>query len=57
MIKTLNQINKIKCIFIQEHDRELSHAGLFKELNFDGKKIKNIIKISKEPIKLETTVG
>ncbi len=31
--------------------------NLAKELNIDEKKIKNIIKISKEPISLETPVG
>ncbi len=57
MVETLNKINKIKRTFIQEHGREPSHAELSKELNIDEKKIKNIIKISKEPISLETPVG
>lgn len=57
MVETLNKINKIKRTFIQEHGREPSHAELAKELNLDEKKIKNIIKISKEPISLETPVG
>ncbi|MGB8467918.1 MAG: RNA polymerase sigma factor RpoD [Candidatus Babeliales bacterium] len=57
MVETLNKINKIKRIFIQEHGREPSHTELSKELNIDEKKIKNIIKISKEPISLETPVG
>lgn len=57
MVETLNKINKIKRTFIQEHGREPSHAELAKELNIDEKKIKNIIKISKEPISLETPVG
>ncbi len=57
MVETLNKINKIKRIFIQEHGREPSYAELAKELNIDEKKIKNIIKISKEPISLETPVG
>lgn len=57
MVETLNKINKIKRIFIQEHGREPSHTELAKELNLDEKKIKNIIKISKEPISLETPVG
>ena len=42
---------------MQEHGREPTHAELSKELNLDEKKIKNIIKISKEPISLETPVG
>ena len=57
MVETLNKINKIKRIFIQEHGREPTHTELAKELNIDEKKIKNIIKISKEPISLETPVG
>lgn len=57
MVETLNKINKIKRIFVQEHGREPSHTELAKELNIDEKKIKNIIKISKEPISLETPVG
>lgn len=57
MVETLNKINKIKRTFIQEHGREPSHAELAKKLNLDEKKIKNIIKISKEPISLETPVG
>lgn len=57
MVETLNKINKIKRTFVQEHGREPSHAELSKELNIDEKKIKNIIKISREPISLETPVG
>lgn len=57
MVETLNKINKIKHSFLQEFGREPSHAELAKKLNLDEKKIKNIIKISKEPVSLETPVG
>ena len=57
MVETLNKINKIKHVFLQEHGREPTHAELAKKLNLDEKKIKNIIKISKEPISLETPIG
>ena len=57
MVETLNKINKIKRTFVQEHGKEPTHTELAKELNLDEKKIKNIIKISKEPISLETPVG
>jgi len=57
MVETLNKINKIKRSFVQEHGREPTHAELAKTLNLDEKKVKNIIKISKEPISLETPVG
>ncbi|MBI2353253.1 RNA polymerase sigma factor RpoD [Candidatus Dependentiae bacterium] len=57
MVETLNKINKIKHTFLQEQGREPTHAELAKKLNIDEKKIKNIIKISKEPISLETPIG
>ncbi|MCX5923271.1 MAG: RNA polymerase sigma factor RpoD [Candidatus Dependentiae bacterium] len=57
MVETLNKINKIKHIFLQEHGREPTHTELAKKLNIDEKKIKNIIKISREPISLETPIG
>jgi len=57
MVETLNKINKIKRTFLQEHGREPTYTELSKELNIDEKKIKNIIKISKEPISLHTPVG
>ena len=57
MVETLNKINKIKLSFVQKEGREPTHAELAQELNLDEKKIKNIIKISKEPISLETPVG
>lgn len=57
MVETLNKINKIKHVFLQEHGREPTYTELAKKLNLDEKKIKNIIKISKEPISLETPIG
>jgi len=57
MVETLNKINKITRTHVQESGKEPSYAELAKELNLDEKKIKNIIKISKEPVSLETPVG
>ncbi len=57
MVEMLNKINKIRHMFVQQNGTEPTHAELAKELNIDEKKIKNIIKISKEPISLETPVG
>ena len=57
MVETLNKINKITRVFVQEHGREPSYQELAKTLNLDEKKIKNIIKISQEPVSLETPVG
>jgi RNA polymerase primary sigma factor len=57
MVETLSKINKITRTYVQEKGREPAYAELAKELNLDEKKIKNIIKISKEPVSLETPVG
>ncbi|PCI73968.1 RNA polymerase sigma factor RpoD [Candidatus Dependentiae bacterium] len=57
MVETLNKINKITRAYMQETGKEPGYAELAKELNLDEKKIKNIIKISKEPVSLETPVG
>lgn len=57
MVETLNKINKIKRTYLQEHGQEPSHEELAKILGTDEKKIKNIIKISKDPVSLNTTVG
>ena len=57
MVETLNKINKIKRLFVQQHGREPTYEELAKELNLDEKKVKNIIKISKEPVSLESPVG
>ncbi|MFA5074494.1 MAG: RNA polymerase sigma factor RpoD [Candidatus Babeliales bacterium] len=57
MVETLSKINKLTRSYIQNEGKEPSYAELAKELNLDEKKIKNIIKISKEPVSLETPVG
>ncbi|MFH1831632.1 MAG: RNA polymerase sigma factor RpoD [bacterium] len=57
MVETLSKINKITRAYVQEQGRDPSYAELAKELNLDEKKIKNIVKISKEPVSLETPVG
>lgn len=57
MVETLNKINKITRAHVQETGKEPSYSQLARELNLDEKKIKNIVKISKEPISLETPVG
>lgn len=57
MVETLSKINKITRAYMQEQGREPTYTELAKELNLDEKKIKNIIKISKEPVSLETPVG
>lgn len=57
IVETLNRINKTKRSFAQIHGREPSHAEIATELNMDEYKVKNIIKISKEPISLDTPIS
>jgi RNA polymerase primary sigma factor len=57
IVETLNRINKTRRIFAQANGREPSHAEIAKELGMEEHKIKNIIKISKEPISLDTPIS
>jgi len=57
MAETLNKINKIKRVFVQENGREPTIQELSKELGMDEAKIKNVIGISRDPISLETPIG
>ena len=57
MVETLNRINKTKRVFSQINGREPTYAELALELGMEEKKIKNIIKISREPISLDSPIG
>jgi RNA polymerase primary sigma factor len=57
IVETLNRINKTRRIFAQANGREPSHAEIAKELGMEENKIKNIIKVSKEPISLDTPIS
>ncbi len=57
MIETINRINKITRQYLQEHGQEPSIEELAKELNLSVDKVKNVIKITKEPISLEAPIG
>jgi RNA polymerase primary sigma factor len=57
IVETLNRINKTRRVFAQANGREPTHAEIAKDLNMEEHKIKNIIKISKEPISLDTPIS
>jgi RNA polymerase primary sigma factor len=57
MVETLHKINRLTRTAIQETGKQPSFAELAKELNLDEQKIKNIIKISRDPVSLETPIG
>jgi len=57
MIETINRINKVVRKHVQEFGKEPSEEEIAKEVKLPLEKIKNVIKITKEPISLEAPVG
>lgn len=57
MIETINRINKIIRKGLQETGKEPDLDTIAKEVGLSIDKVKNVIKITKEPVSLETPVG
>ena len=57
MIETINRINKIIRKGLQENGKEPDLDTIAKEVGLSVDKVKNVIKITKEPVSLETPVG
>jgi RNA polymerase primary sigma factor len=57
MIENINKINKITREFVQELGVEPTPEEIAKRLKMPIDKVKNIMKISKEPISIETPIG
>ena len=57
MIETINKINKVIRKHLQENGIEPDTATIAKEVDLSEEKIKQVIKITKEPISLETPMG
>ncbi|MFP4333800.1 MAG: RNA polymerase sigma factor RpoD [Campylobacterales bacterium] len=57
MIETINRINKIVRRYLQEEGKEPSVEHISNEVGLPEEKVKNVIKITKEPISLEAPVG
>lgn len=57
MIETINQINKIVREHLQKHGKEPDVAMIAKEVGLSVDKVKQVIKITKEPISLEAPIG
>jgi len=55
MIETINRINKIIRKHLQEEGKDPDLETIAEEVGID--KVKNVIKITKEPVSLETPVG
>jgi len=57
MIETINRINKIIRKGLQETGKEPDLETISREVGLSVDKVKNVIKITKEPVSLETPVG
>ena len=57
MIETINRINKIMRKHLQEHGKEPDVDTIATEVGLSVEKVKNVIKITKEPISLEAPIG
>jgi RNA polymerase primary sigma factor len=57
MIETINRINKIIRKHLQEHGKEPDIDTIASEVGLSPDKVKNVIKITKEPISLEAPIG
>jgi RNA polymerase primary sigma factor len=57
MIETINRINKIIRKHLQENGKEPDVDEIAKEVDLPVDKVKNVIKITKEPISLEAPIG
>ncbi len=57
MIETINRINKIIRKHLQETGKEPDVETIAKEVGLSVDKVKNVIKITKEPISLEAPIG
>jgi len=57
MIETINRINKIIRKHLQEEGKDPDIETIAREVGLSIDKVKNVIKITKEPVSLETPVG
>ena len=57
MIETINRINKITRKYMQEEGKEPDIALIAEEVGLSIDKVKQVIKITKEPISLEAPIG
>ncbi|MGL6046580.1 MAG: RNA polymerase sigma factor RpoD [Vogesella sp.] len=57
MIETINKMNRISRQILQETGREPDPAELAEKMEMPEDKIRKIMKISKEPISMETPIG
>ncbi len=57
MVETINKLARVQRQLTQELNREPSEAELAEKLNMSEEKVREIMKISQEPVSLETPIG
>ncbi len=57
MVETINKLVRVSRQLVQELGREPTYEELAKELNMSVEKVREISKISQEPVSLETPIG
>ena len=57
MIETINKINRVSRQLLQEMGREPTPEELGERLDMDEARVRQVLKIAKEPISMETPIG
>ena len=57
MVETINKLLRVSRKLVQEYGREPSTAEIGEEMDLSPAKVREILKISQEPVSLETPIG
>ena len=57
MVETINKLARIQRQLTQELNREPTEQELAKKMNLSEEKVREVMKISQEPVSLETPIG
>jgi RNA polymerase primary sigma factor len=57
MIETINKLNKVARIYVQQFGREPKPEEIAKKMGMSADKVRSVLKISQHPISLETPIG
>jgi len=57
MIETINKLNRISRLMLQQYGREATPEELAREMEMPEDKVRKVMKIAKEPISMETPIG
>jgi RNA polymerase primary sigma factor len=57
MIETINKLNKVARMYVQQFGREPKPEEIAKKMGMSADKVRSVLKISQHPISLETPIG